>query len=67
MDIEHPFVLVKTPSGLRIIKLVESEDKIDNPLFRWTREQLDLSYERVGYNNPNINYQFPYYELKKNG
>lgn len=59
MVVEHPFVLCNTPKGLRLIKIVESLEGIENLEYRWTREQLDADYE-FKYQKD----QFPYYELK---
>lgn len=64
MSTEHPFVMCNTHKGLRIIKLVESLEGIENTEYRWTREQLEKDYVFVSTHNPHMQQQFPYYELK---
>ena len=63
MSTDHPFVMCKTPEGLRIIKLVDN-DKVNLDRYHWTREQLESDYGFVSPNSPGMQQQFPYYELK---
>lgn len=55
--------MCKTPNGLRIIKLVDL-NKVNLDRYHWTREQLEVDYELVSPNSPEMQQQFPYYELK---
>ena len=66
-DQSAQFVMVNTPNGPRIIKVVEP-DQVNPARYHWTAEQLNADYVCVSANSVYEGYQFlsslPQYELR---